>query len=115
MKCFYHKIDPDGKCSGAIVKMAHPDVQLVGYNYGDKFPWESIAPGEPVFMVDVSMSPGDMDKLNEVADLVWIDHHLSAINAVNPDIKGLRRVGTAGCELTWEFLQGSEDVPLAVA
>lgn len=114
MKCFYHKADPDGKCSGAIVKMAHPDVQLIPYNYGDKFPWESIKPGEPVFMVDVSLQPEEMNRLNGISDLTWIDHHTSAISAIDPDIGGLRRVGSAGCELTWEFLNGSEEVPLAV-
>jgi oligoribonuclease NrnB/cAMP/cGMP phosphodiesterase (DHH superfamily) len=114
MKCFYHKADADGKCSAAIIKMAHPDAQLMAYNYGDKFPWESIKPGEPVFMVDVSLQPSEMDRLNKVSDLTWIDHHASLLSTIDPDIKGLRRVGSAGCELTWEFLHGSEEVPLAV-
>ena len=38
MKCFYHSADLDGHCSGAIVKMVYPECELIGINYGDKFP-----------------------------------------------------------------------------
>ena len=38
MKCFYHSADLDGQCSGAIVKLARPDCELVGIDYGDPFP-----------------------------------------------------------------------------
>jgi len=46
MKCFYHSVDLDGHCSGAIVKRAYPDCEMIGINYGDKFPWQQVYEGE---------------------------------------------------------------------
>ena len=105
--CFYHKADLDGVCSGAIVKHFVPDVELVGFDYGMEFPWDKVYPDgrnglkHTVFMVDVSLPPADMKRLNEVADLVWIDHHKTAIAAIQPRLPGLQIVGYAGCELAW--------------
>jgi len=106
MKCFYHSADLDGHCSGAIIKKFNPKVELIGYNYGQEFPWDSIQPGEQVFMVDVSLPMPQMYKLASMGTLYWIDHHISAINdheeqAAREDwsIKGLRRTDRAACEL----------------
>lgn len=80
MKCFYHSSDLDGHCSGAIVKYANPDCEMFGLEYGDKFPWDLIEPGETVVMVDVSLTPYElMYKLASKCHLVWIDHHKSAM------------------------------------
>ena len=116
MKCFYHSADLDGHCSGAIVKMAYPECEMIGINYGDVFPWESIpvGDGEQVFMVDFSLQPyTEMRKLNIQADpLVWIDHHKSAIEeheewlrSGNKPILGIQRSGTGACALVWEYLK----------
>ena len=43
--CFYHSADLDGVCSGAIVKHFVPDCELVGYDYGQPFPWDKVRPG----------------------------------------------------------------------
>ena len=84
MKCFYHSADLDGHCSGAMIKMAYPECEMIGINYGDEFPWESIpcGCGEKIFMVDFSLQPYQkMRKLDIHADpLIWIDHHKSAID-----------------------------------
>jgi oligoribonuclease NrnB/cAMP/cGMP phosphodiesterase (DHH superfamily) len=116
MKCFYHSADLDGACSGAIVKMHSPECELIGINYGDAFPWETIQPGDEVFMVDFSLSDfNDMLRLRELCghlNLVWIDHHKSAIEARDASgigFTGFQVIGKAGCELTWEFM--SNDPP----
>lgn len=128
MKCFYHSADLDGQCSGAIVKHFYPECELIGINYGQPFPWDAIEKNEPVFMVDFSLQPfEDMIRLANLATLVWIDHHMTAIQEsvdrhVEKAISGLREVGRAGCELTWTYIQEfvmrdtpeKEPVPLAV-
>lgn len=108
MKCFYHSADLDGKCSAAIYKIHYPEIELIGINYGQPFPWETIEKNERVAMVDFSLQPfSDMIRLNEICDLVWIDHHKTAIaeeEASKVPFTGFREVGTAGCELTWMFI-----------
>jgi len=110
MKCFYHGSDLDGHCSGAIVKKAFPEAELIGINYGNDFPWDKIQKNEIVFMVDFSLQPFEnMERLNKIARLSWVDHHKSAI-----DEAGARgffasggqtlEVGRAACELCLESL-----------
>lgn len=130
----WHRADFDGVCSAAIVKKFVPDCELYGIDYGDPFPWDKVMDGpqvsaaeleagsglprRQVFMVDFSLPPGEMKRLAEVSDLVWIDHHRSAIEAVTvAGIHGLREVGRAGCELCWEWFTDSwpvKDPPEAV-
>ena len=112
--CFYHRADLDGRCSGAIVKHVNGDAKMMPMDYNDPFPWEQIDPNDTVYMVDVSMPPGDMARLAKASTFIWIDHHQTAIAAIDKGIDGLRRVGAAGCELTWEYLYGDKDVPRGV-
>lgn len=112
MKCFYHSADLDGICSGAIVKMQKPECEMIGINYGDPFPWTSVITGETVYMVDFSLPADEMERLNRICHLIWIDHHKSAIeeaNARNFVASGHQSlgIGVAACELTWmEFFKG---------
>jgi uncharacterized protein len=128
--CFYHKADLDGVCSAAIVKHFVPECELYGIDYVDEFPWDKIegttcqGDGETcdaqtprecegqkriVYMVDFSLNnPTDMKRLHELAELVWIDHHKTAMEAcTTPGICGIRVVGQAACELCWEWFTGS--------
>ena len=74
MKCFYHSTDLDGHCSGAIVKYRYPECEMIGINYGQEFPWDSIQPDEQVFMVDFTLQPFEgMERLNNLCNLHWID------------------------------------------
>ena len=120
MICFYHSADFDGHCGGAIVKLAHPDCVLYPINYGDPVPWELVK-GEDVVMVDFGLQPfGDMIRLKSLAnDLVWIDHHRTALNDYDlADIsrpwRGIRREGIGACALTWEYFFPGEPMPEAV-
>ena len=123
MKCFYHSSDLDGHCSGAIVKMGFPHCEMVGITHGDEFPWDTIEKGEVVYMVDYCLQPfSDMQKLGLLADLIWIDHHKSAIEEYEAFIQqesfGFGHAhlqnGVAGCELTWGFCNPSFMMPRAV-
>ena len=122
MKCFYHSADLDGHCSGAIVKYFNPDCEMIGINYGQEFPWESILPDETVFMVDFTLQPFDgMERLKKISNLIWIDHHKTEIeNAAQRDFhcNGLQLIGKGACWLTWEYCMECEytdqDIPLAV-
>lgn len=120
--CFYHR-DLDGVASAAVVLQAHPEAELVGITYGEDFPWGSIKDREIVYMVDFGLQPfEDMVKLKAALDeqgtkFLWIDHHVTAIDAAEKagfEAEGLRKIGEAGCELTWKFLHPDEPVPEAV-
>lgn len=134
--CFYHRSDLDGVCSAAIVKHFVPDVELYGMEYGEPFPWDRAVPemkdlyiidqllgANPglhnlrrVYMVDFSLPVEYMKSLAACSDLVWIDHHKTAIDAchvagVNP--AGLREVFLAACELCWvHFKHGNDMSPI---
>jgi len=118
MKVFYHAVDLDGHCSGALVKMRYPKCELFGIDYGDLFPWTNIEPSEEIFMVDFSLQP--FSKMAQLVNtfpgnLIWIDHHKSAIEEYEvwnkahmlnplPPIDGKRKIGKGACELVWEYL-----------
>lgn len=119
MKCFYHSSDLDGHCSGAIVKKFNPKCEMIGINYGQPFPWETINTNEDVYMVDFSLQPfSDMQRLNKICKLHWIDHHKTAIDEAF-DVSFLASGGQslelnkAGCELTWKYFSADE-LPHAV-
>ena len=118
MKIFYHSADLDGACSGAIVKHRFSEATLHPINYGDPFPWENIVPGEGVWLVDFCLETReDMERLNEISNLIWIDHHKTSVEAMERhgwNFAGEVLIGQAGCELTWSYLHPEEDVPEAV-
>ncbi len=120
MKCYFHSADYDGMCSGALVKLAYPECEMIGINYGQDFPWDSIEKGELVFMVDFCLgSFSDMYRLNHLADLYWIDHHKTAIDQALENNFMARagqvlEVGRAACELVWETLHPDIEIPRSV-
>ncbi len=117
-QCYYHSGDLDGKCSGAIVKRAIPDVELIPFDYGQIFPWDRYADGcQEIYMVDVSLPASQMKMLNDTQNLHWIDHHEPIINELESwevIIQGKREVGKAACELCWQYFFANENVPTAV-
>ena len=115
MKIFYH-IDEDGKCAAFWVKKLgkHYDGlkrEFIPINYGMEFPFDDIHPDEQVYIVDYSIFPEEMERLLIITkNVVWIDHHISAIQRYEADrfkdmeIKGIRKDGIAGCMLTYLYL-----------
>jgi len=88
-------------------------------NYGETLPWNIITAEDTVYMVDFSLEPIDrmvhLDR--KCKQLIWIDHHASSINdaaEVGFDPPGIRRIGTAGCELTWEYTYPDEPIPYII-
>jgi len=119
MKCFYHRGDMDGICSGAIVKLRHPECEMIGLEYGEPLPWDTLGLAETVFMVDLSLQPWEqMDKLASVSRLIWIDHHDTAMQAHEASladrIEGIQRIGLGACALTWEYCFPEKKMPIAV-
>lgn len=120
--CFYHRGDLDGKCSAAVVKRAFPDTTFMGVDYNEAFPFSADV-GEGVVMVDFGIQPMS-DMVRYAADLkskgkafTWIDHHKTAMEeAEKADFNpmGLRRIGSAACELCWEYFFKNEPMPEGV-
>ena len=118
--CIYHKADLDGKCSAAIVKYMYEKVNLVPFDYGDKISVADFVEGDIIYVVDAVLPIDQMRDFYKRFDLIWIDHHRSAIlemadateGAINPE--GLRDEKRAACELTWEYLFPNVATPKAV-
>lgn len=123
MKCFYHRIDFDGICSGEIVRLKYPDCRLIGIDYADNIEaiieQANIQPKESIFIVDFSF-PREilLDLLEKECQIIWIDHHIAAIEKFqkNPvdNIQGIQINGTGACELVWKYLYPNEEVPKPV-
>jgi len=112
MKCLYHGADLDGHCSGAIVKYFNPECEMIPMNYGDEIP--KFKPHEDVVIVDFSLPFRAMEFLDQYNNLVWIDHHKTAIEDMERlNISGKRELGRGACELTWEYFS-NEPVPEGV-
>lgn len=114
--CIYHEADLDGVMSAAIVNkyFKRKDIDLLPYNYGKEIP--DVSKYDKVFVVDVSF--GDRTRFlfdewkNKGIDVTWIDHHKTVIDAmIDYNVKGKRRIETAACELTWEYLFDDIETP----
>ena len=125
MICFYHSVDLDGQCSGALVKLFHPECKMYGINYGDEFPWDEVKKHyDGIFIVDFSLQPFEnMVKLQNKYKVIWIDHHESAIKAHerwNQEhkepliIDGIRQIGIGACKLVWNYLNKEDHTPTFV-
>ncbi len=116
--CFHHN-DPDGHASGAIVKYALGEaVALVESDYdGTPIPWDLVANAEQVIVTDFSFPLDDMQRLAEGREMVWIDHHKSAMEefaGIADDWAGIRDIGEAACVLTWQYFFPERKVPRAI-
>ncbi len=112
---FYHSADFDGWSSGAIVLRKFPNAKAIPINYPVLDQKEKLAKilsvietGDTVYVVDFSFSPQTFKEINEkVKELIWIDHHVSAINSCESEefqTNGLLSTEYAACELTWLYL-----------
>jgi oligoribonuclease NrnB/cAMP/cGMP phosphodiesterase (DHH superfamily) len=115
--CLHHN-DADGRASAAIVRRAlGRDVLLVEIDFGEPVPWEKIDRAQRVIMVDFSLPPDDMQRLADSTELIWVDHHISALEAmagIADDWPGLRDISEAGCVLTWKYFFPGLPVPRAI-
>ena len=116
--CFHHN-DPDGHASGAIVCYALGDeVTLIESDYdGTPIPWDLVEQAEQVIVTDFSFPIGDMQRLADGREMVWIDHHKSAMlefEGIADTWAGIRDLSEAACVLTWKHFFPDQPVPRAI-
>ena len=90
--CFYHG-DMDGRCSAAIVRKAvGEEVEFIAMDYGDPIPWDLVSQASKIIIVDFSFPLHDMEKIRSLVELIWIDHHVTALTDLQSlkDIPGVR-------------------------
>ncbi len=115
--CLYHN-DPDGQCSAAIVRRALGDsMEFHALEIGDPLPWQALDSADLVVIVDYSLPLEDMERIRGHAELVWVDHHVTALERLGEamsDVPGVRSVEEAGCVLTWMTFFPDQPIPKAV-
>ena len=116
--CFHHN-DPDGHASGAIVKYALGDsVTLIESDYdGTPIPWDLVEGAKQIIVTDFSFPVEIMKRLAEGRELVWIDHHKSAMAefaGLADNWPGIRDISEAACVLTWRYFFPERPVPKAI-
>lgn len=118
MLCIYHVADHDGKGSAGIVNNIYPNVEFHGYNHDMEPPYHLLEKHDDIIICDICLPMDLMFELNRTKNLIWIDHHISVIKEYEEgvimgekEIKGIRRVGTAAIELTWEYFYPNKPVP----
>lgn len=94
----YHKADFDGIFCREIARKFLPEAELIGWDYGDPTP--PVEHGDKLYILDLSV-PNLMNHPN----LVWIDHHKSAIEKYGNLIVGYRIDGVAACRLAWQWFE----------
>lgn len=120
----YHD-DADGRCAAALAARLDPgqDITFIPVDYdcrkiGDlnkllRFP----DGGYDVWLVDFSFPLEEMLELQRRSRyFFWFDHHITALNGLKSlrRWRGLRRDGTAGCMLVWEYMRPGEAAPWPV-
>lgn len=123
----YHE-DLDGICAAAIAlkhARAHGvSCSFVPMDHGRPMEWMAFDENwfkhdrDECWLLDFSFEPLVMAKLRSVVgnNLVWIDHHKTAIEAAGEfaDLKGVRDIADAACLLTWHFCFPNDPAPDAV-
>ena len=94
----------DGVCCAAIVKYFEPDVKCYKVDYGLEFPHDKWEEGDTIYLVDFSLPEDDMKFMRDMTNLIWIDHHKTAIDRLPEDIMGIRDINAEGaCSLVWKW------------
>lgn len=104
----HHSADFDGLASRAVAHKALGDTATyLGWDYGQPLP--DLTPYSTVYMIDISLPIGVMEK--NAHKIILIDHHKTLIDAVAPfkgDFKGYYCIdGVAACRLAWQYLVAS--------
>lgn len=145
--CIYHSINLNGWMSAAIVKHwwktlyfdynkvyqkeeegslllrgnfsneEQERIDFIGYNYGQPIP--DLSKYDKVIMCGISFPRTEMYKIAIEKELIWIDHHASAIiemialdkQCYEEKYKGIRDIKFAACELTFKYFFPNEQMP----
>lgn len=99
----YHRADFDGIFCREIAKKflgETSDTHYIGWDYGDPTPGKEIIDGtEQLYMLDISVAD-----LMDHPNLIWIDHHKSAMEKFGAK-PGYQIDGVAACRLAWQWFQ----------
>jgi hypothetical protein len=94
----YHRADFDGLFCREIARKFLPDAELIGWDYGDPVPTpDVVSSDDTLYMLDISVE-GLMGHPN----LIWIDHHKSAMEKFGK-LAGYQIDGVAACRLAWQW------------
>ncbi len=99
----YHSADFDGLFCREIARKFLPDAALIGLDYGDPVP--TVPEDVTLYMLDISV-----DGLMNHPQLIWIDHHKSAMEKYGV-LPGLQIDGVAACRLAWQWFAGKFERP----
>lgn len=100
----YHSGDFDGLFSREALLHFIPDAKTIGWDYGHPpvpLPEEGL-----VIIVDLTLDEpfGEIPKGNNRREIVWIDHHKSALEKFSHlSLPGFRIDGVAACRLAWQW------------
>lgn len=109
----HHSADFDGIfCREIARRFFGEGAEYLGWDYGQpKIPY---SPDRTIYILD--LSPECLDLSVEGAavakNLVWIDHHKSAIEKFFPGIPGYRIDGVAACRLAWQWFFSGRDADM---
>ncbi len=98
----HHDADYDGILSEAVCRhflSQRGGVTSIGWDYGKPVPLV-VPPNdyEQIYMVDISIK-----EFMHLPNLVWVDHHKTAIDQFDPMLPGYRIDGVAACRLCWQW------------
>lgn len=106
----YHRADFDGLFCREIARKFLPEAELIGWDFADD-PLQ--VPKGKFYVMDLPLDVtfgGKSGAFNmglleaeQQGDLVWIDHHASAIKSHSPQTTGYRIDGVAACRLAWQW------------
>ncbi len=102
----FHRADLDGVLSGVIanfyLSLRFETVDLFGCDYYDKLYWEDYAHYDQVYVIDFSND--DLFNSPIANKIIWIDHHISAIEKYRPlKLNQFCIDGVAACRLALQF------------
>lgn len=111
-----HHNDADGHTAAAVISEYHKerrgDLYFRECSYGEtsEFKMDMIEPDtERVYIVDYSIDPNIALKLKNDMKVIWIDHHISAIEKYDKagiHLDGLQSTSMSGCELAYLYTKG---------
>jgi len=93
----HHSADFDGLFCREIARKFLPDAKLIGWDYGDK---KLPIPEGQTYILD--LSPDSLED-GHLANVIWIDHHKTAIDKYGSSLPGYRIDGVAACRLSWQW------------
>lgn len=103
--CLFHRADFDGIfCREIARKFLPADTEFIGWDYGDApVADEKLRLTETIYILD--LSPDCIDERTQCRpnQLIWIDHHKSAIDKFPTAIHGYRIDGVAACRLVYQY------------